>query len=204
MRPVLANRPGEVFARASAEILTGNAYPGDDALEDLYDQARKNIAARSEADERELDSTPARVPEAPWAAVAATEESCPTDPGLQVVRADKPHWHNDRLRFSGEARTPTTAQRDEVLRRDAYRCSNPGCPNHQWLEVHHVVFYCLGGVTIPANLITLCSRCHRNLHLGYLRVTGTAPDGLHWTDRHGHRLGFVDDEAWLGLIEPEE
>lgn len=198
-----------------ADFLAGSPFPAGPARERLHEEARKDLAARSEAESRQVE--PVRVeaeatraaesegppvegvPEpieseqvtetAPWEAVAAREHPCPSDPTLKLVRpGSTADWQNERLRFSDESRFTTDAQRRELHRRDAYCCATPGCPNRLWLAVHHIVFYCRGGLTIPSNLVMVCSRCHRNLHRGLLRVTGTAPAGLHWTDRYGRSL----------------
>lgn len=60
-----------------------------------------------------------------------------------------------------------------------------GLPHNLWLQVHHIVFYCRGGATVPENLALCCSRCHRNIHEGYLRVKGRAPTGLEWAISEG-------------------
>jgi len=75
-----------------------------------------------------------------------------------------------------------------LLRRDGYGCKTPGCENRVWLHVHHIAFYCGGGVTIPSNLVVLCSRCHKNVHEGWLRISGTAPGGLAFRDAQGRSL----------------
>jgi hypothetical protein len=56
------------------------------------------------------------------------------------------------------------AVRHEVLDRDGHRCRAPGCGSTRFLELHHVVPRARGGTHRAANLITLCSRCHRFLH----------------------------------------
>ncbi|MGE4202658.1 MAG: hypothetical protein AB7J86_18550 [Vulcanimicrobiota bacterium] len=38
-------------------------------------------------------------------------------------------------------------------------------------------------MTVLANWIFLCTRCHRNVHDGFLFIEGTAPDGLTFRDR---------------------
>ncbi|MCA9797237.1 MAG: HNH endonuclease, partial [Candidatus Eremiobacteraeota bacterium] len=116
---------------------------------------------------------------APPEALAVQAHVCPGDSKLQLA---------GRLRFNPATRQATAAQRRAVLRRDGYRCSCPGCPNRLWLDVHHVVFYCRGGPTVPENLIVVCSRCHKNIHQGILRVSGVAPHGLVWRDRRGREL----------------
>jgi hypothetical protein len=110
-------------------------------------------------------------------------------------------WQNPRLHFNEEARQPTPAQRREILRRDGYCCSTPGCPNHLWLELHHVVPYSEKGKTLPANLITLCSRCHKNAHEG--RMTLSGQDGaIEFRDAHGNDLARNHDlsvACWLNF-----
>ena len=109
-------------------------------------------------------------------------------------------WRNPRLRFQPANRLATPAQRREILRRDGFRCSTPGCPNHLWLDVHHIVFYCEAGKTIPENLTVVCAKCHRNIHEGKLVVHGS-PGRLVFTDRHG--VSLAENAAicgWLGLL----
>jgi hypothetical protein len=168
----------ELFQSFAMAVLAGSPFPEEDAKERILAAIRKDVAAQAE---------PTWV--APWVAVAATEESCPTDSRLEVARQTPAHWANPSLRFSGTARAVTPKQREEIVRRDAYRCSNPCCHYQLWLEVHHIVFFCNGGATVPDNLLTLCSRCHRNLHEGKLHVTGPAPRELVWTNQWGEPLG---------------
>lgn len=73
-----------------------------------------------------------------------------------------------------KSRVPTKAQRRKILRRDGYCCAVPGCPNTLWLEVHHIIFYADGGLTKPDNLITICGKCHKNVHEGRLFIQGNA------------------------------
>jgi hypothetical protein len=63
-------------------------------------------------------------------------------------------WTNPRLSFNAQARTATKAQRKEILRRDSWRCSVPGCTHAAYLELHHVKSYAEGGQTRPGNLLT--------------------------------------------------
>ena len=171
-----------------AQYLTGEYSP--ESLHKICQEAAKDVAAQR----------PARVEETPWVAVAATEKACPEAPEMALVQAAAPHWSNERLRFNENARGLTPAQRQEILRRDAYCCSTPGCPNHLWLEVHHIVFYGAGGATVPMNLLVACGRCHGNVHKGLLSITGQAPDGLTWRNRKGFRVGGVRAAEWLGLL----
>lgn len=70
---------------------------------------------------------------------------------------------------------------DRLLERDDYRCQAPGCGARRGLEVHHIVPRAQGGSHAVANRITLCHwHHHRGIHTGLIRLTGRAPDRLHW------------------------
>lgn len=109
-------------------------------------------------------------------------------------------WRNTRLRFNPQSRHTTKAQRLELLRRDGWCCSTPGCPNRTWIHIHHIAPYSEGGPTAPENLICLCSGCHRNLHDGHLKITPTDTGRFIFTDEHGRNLERQADlemAAWL-------
>ena len=111
------------------------------------------------------------------------------------------------LRFHAEQQHLTPAQRKALLRRDRYCCRTPGCPHRMWLHFHHVKWYCVGGKTLPENLIALCTRCHRNVHQGRLRITRAAGGELLFIAGHrcnevqrGRRLDtaqLIERAAWL-------
>jgi len=66
-----------------------------------------------------------------------------------------------------------------VVERDGYACAVPGCTSRRNLHDHHIRFRSAGGSDAPENRITLCAFHHqRCLHPGWLRVRGSAPDGL--------------------------
>jgi hypothetical protein len=103
------------------------------------------------------------------------------------------------LRFNPKQRHLTPAQRQALLRRDRYCCRTPGCPHRLWLHLHHVEWYCLGGKTLPENVITLCTACHRHVHEGKLRIA-VAGGELLFTDQSGRRLNVmhrIERAAWL-------
>ncbi len=52
--------------------------------------------------------------------------------------------------------------RQQVLRRDGWRCQSCGTMSN--LEVHHKTFRSLLGDDSEENLITLCTGCHANAH----------------------------------------
>lgn len=119
---------------------------------------------------------------AQWRAMfAATDESCPGRSDLSLVDAD--HWKARRLRFNPKARRVSAAQRREILRRDGHRCRTPGCTHHVWLDVHHHIPFSQNGPTLPWNLLTLCTRCHANVHAGFLIIEGDQESGFRFLNR---------------------
>ena len=61
--------------------------------------------------------------------------------------------------------------RTALVRRDG-GCVVPGCDLPAgWCEAHHVQHWSAGGLTSTENLALLCSRHHKELHLGHWRIT---------------------------------
>ena len=106
------------------------------------------------------------------------------------VRIDpvKNPWASTRVRFTINARSTTKAQSREILRRDCWCCSTPGCCNRIWLHIHHLESYSKGGKTEPGNLIGLCSACHKNTHDGLLKIERQSDGRLLFFDQNGARL----------------
>ncbi|MFL5376488.1 MAG: HNH endonuclease, partial [Myxococcales bacterium] len=72
-----------------------------------------------------------------------------------------------------------TLQRN-ILERDGGACQVPGC-SRAADHVHHIRFRSAGGSDDPGNLISVCSVHHlQGIHMGRIRVSGTAPDQLQW------------------------
>jgi hypothetical protein len=67
------------------------------------------------------------------------------------------------IQQGGARRSPTTAQRLEIRRRDK-GCRFPGCTYSEFTDVHHVVHWTNGGPTDIPNLVTLCDQHHRAVH----------------------------------------
>ncbi len=68
---------------------------------------------------------------------------------------------------TGAVRSQSTIRpsvRRAVLSRDRHKCRAAGCGNTRFLEIHHIAPRERGGSNRPDNLITLCSRCHRQWH----------------------------------------
>jgi len=82
---------------------------------------------------------------------------------------------------------PNLTQRRSVIARQKGVCATPGC-HHTHLEIHHVIWWSLGGLTDLDQLIGLCVRCHHLLHRGRLHITGNAVDGFSFTNRAGRPL----------------
>jgi 5-methylcytosine-specific restriction endonuclease McrA len=55
--------------------------------------------------------------------------------------------------------------RREVMSRDNHKCQGQGCTSKRYLEVHHKIPRAMGGSNDESNLITLCSACHRLVHI---------------------------------------
>ncbi|MFL5445665.1 MAG: HNH endonuclease [Myxococcales bacterium] len=67
-----------------------------------------------------------------------------------------------------------------ILERDRGLCRVPGC-SRAADHAHHIRFRSAGGSDDPSNQISLCAAHHlHGVHMGWIRVTGTAPDGLSW------------------------
>ena len=54
--------------------------------------------------------------------------------------------------------------RQQVLRRDGWRCQSCGTMSN--LEVHHIELRSHSGADSEENLITLCAACHARVHRG--------------------------------------
>ncbi len=74
-------------------------------------------------------------------------------------------------------RRNTAAHR--ALERDRELCVVPGCSRAAHTS-HHVKFRSHGGSDHESNRGSLCLGHHWGVHQGYVRLRGTAPDGLHW------------------------
>jgi hypothetical protein len=82
---------------------------------------------------------------------------------------------------------PNKTQRRAVIARQRGVCATPGC-NHTHLQIHHTIWWSVGGPTDLDLLVGLCVRCHHLLHRGRLHISGNAVDGYTFTNRHGRSL----------------
>ena len=72
-----------------------------------------------------------------------------------------------------------TVQR-RVLERDGYLCQVPWCSKAAD-HAHHIRYRSRGGSDDLSNLTSLCAVHHlQGVHKGRIRVSGSAPHGLHW------------------------
>ena len=62
-----------------------------------------------------------------------------------------------------------SSRREAVLHRDNYTCQCCG-KKHTRLEVHHIIYRSKGGTNDERNLITLCEKCHSDVHDGKLVI----------------------------------
>jgi hypothetical protein len=92
-------------------------------------------------------------------------------------------------------RTPTTAQRIEIRRRDN-GCRFPGCPCKNVTDVHHVVWASKQGPTVLSNLLTLCVAHHSRVHeLGW-RLDGDANGAVTFTSPPGRTFISTPSPTW--------
>src|SRR5687768_7120612 len=92
--------------------------------------------------------------------------------------------------------------RRKVWARDGGRCQVPGCRNHRYVEVHHIIELWNGGTHVLDNLVCLCSAHHDAFHRGLLTITGVPSTGLRFED--GFRTGKLPrptpvNESHVGL-----
>jgi len=102
---------------------------------------------------------------------------------------DQPWWSDGRCLAAvarhflevWEPLLPRRRTRSQRIReRDLGWCQVPCC-SRRATHAHHVKWRSHLGGHEDENLVGMCA-CHhlRGIHLGYIRVTGFAPDGLVW------------------------
>jgi hypothetical protein len=92
-------------------------------------------------------------------------------------------------------RSPSTAQRIEVARRDG-GCRFPGCGYDLITNVHHLRHWINGGPTVLSNLITLCAGHHSRVHeLGW-KMSGDANELVTFTSPHGRESISSPSPVW--------
>ena len=114
-------------------------------------------------------------------------------------------WQAGRLLgINPTERTVPRRLRRAIERRDQ-GCMHPLCDRRRWLHVHHLQHWADGGLTIPSNLVCLCTLHHRELHEGLFSIEGDPEIGpLRFFDARGRPLeppGLGSPEP-LRLVEP--
>ena len=100
--------------------------------------------------------------------------------------------------YEGRARrTPTDAQRREVMRRDRH-CRFPGCTNATFTNAHHIVPWKPGGRTDLDNLALVCLHHHHLVHSKGWEMTGNANEELTFTTPKGRVMTSRPSPLWDG------
>jgi hypothetical protein len=98
--------------------------------------------------------------------------------------------------YEGRARrTPSDAQRREVMRRDRH-CRFPGCTNVTFTNVHHIVPWKAGGRTDLDNLSLVCLHHHHVVHSTSWQMTGNANEELTFTTPKGRVMTSRPSPQW--------
>ena len=155
-------------------------------------ELRRALEAEEEAQLRAAGSLVARVPSVLAVLLTAAFEAA------RAVE-DEPWWSDGKCLVAiarhflevWEPQLPRRKTRSQRIReRDLGCCQVPGC-SRRATHAHHITPRSQGGTDHPSNLVALCT-CHHlfGIHGGYIRVTGTAPDGLEWT---------LGGRVWMGV-----
>ncbi len=89
----------------------------------------------------------------------------------------------------------TPRKREQVLARDGFHCTVPGCRRAVGLDLHHISYQSRGGGHELRNLTILCSLHHHAVHFGKLVIGGIAPDHLTFEFRKPRdRRNVTDDD----------
>ncbi len=104
--------------------------------------------------------------------------------------------------YEGRARrTPTDAQRREIMRRDRH-CRFPGCTNVTFTNVHHIVAWKPGGRTDLDNLALECLYHHHLVHSKGWKMSGNANEELTFTTPQGRVMTSRPSPAWTRATSP--
>ena len=98
--------------------------------------------------------------------------------------------------YEGRARrTPSDAQRREVMRRDRH-CRFPGCANVTFTNTHHIEPWQPGGTTDLDNLALLCVHHHHVVHSKGWEMTGDANEELTFVGPTGRVMVTRPSPLW--------
>jgi hypothetical protein len=99
--------------------------------------------------------------------------------------------------------TVTARKREQVLARDGYCCTVPGCRRNVGLDLHHIEYQGRGGGHELRNLTAICDCHHKAVHFGKLVIRGTAPDHLTFEFRKPRdRRNVTDDDPPEPVVAP--
>ena len=116
---------------------------------------------------------------------------------IALARCDAEHIGSLHVEAPTRATSDITPNvRRIVQRRDHGVCATPWCRSKKFLDLHHVTPRAAGGSHAPSNIVSTCGWCHRRVHEGLLRITGTAPDDLVF-ERFPFRSDRVDEPPIL-------
>jgi hypothetical protein len=73
----------------------------------------------------------------------------------------------------------------DILERDRYQCTRPGCRCRTGLTGNHIKPRGRGGSDDPSNRHVVCIACHKSIHTEHLKVSGQAPDHIVWEGPFG-------------------
>jgi hypothetical protein len=114
-------------------------------------------------------------------------------------------WQAGRLLgINPTERTVSRRLRRAIERRDQ-GCMHPLCNRRRHLHIHHLQHWAEGGLTIPANLLCLCTLHHRELHEGLFTIKGDPEVGpLRFFDARGRPIEPPEpgSPGPLRLVEP--
>lgn len=67
-----------------------------------------------------------------------------------------------------------------VFRRDRWTCKNPLCRKTRNLTPHHIIKRSQGGSDTEDNMITLCVKCHDEIHNMRIVLVRSSAPGMPW------------------------
>lgn len=154
----------EGYAQWEAAIDRLRASGRHDALATLHLAALQCLAAGTAPESAPHSSALLVILECPKCGAAALNTSRGE---LPVPRALLEAAHCDAVIESPDASRRAVISpklRRTLMRKARYRCQAEGCNHTRNLQLHHRIPLSHGGKTEQANLVVLCSRCHRALH----------------------------------------
>jgi len=85
----------------------------------------------------------------------------------------------------GDESQPMGGYVREIIERDGFKCTRPGCSNRSCLTGSHITPRSQGGTEDPSNLHTACIVYHHAIETGRLKVSGRAPNEITWEGLFG-------------------